>query len=268
MSIDNNILFLEEQRSTFESVLKNTRSVVYARENQVKQMREEIVSLRDRIRTLKQTLVSDGRLPSRAAIQEQLELQQQTQRIETTLNDFSTELSEFDNLSRRWAIVQTEKQNLPKEDTSNDDRIKLMSWSTNFTQQLSQYEFRSVPPTEISISYDTYRPIHEGFNLPTDISASDLIRVIWSYLSGLLELSRTNNTNHPGFLVFDEPKQQSTRDLSFSELLKRSSRAIDFNQQVIFATSQDRRSLKNMLSGVKHHYLEYDGRILRPITIK
>lgn len=39
-------------------------------------------------------------------------------------------------------------------------------------------------------------------------SASDAIRVVWAYLLGMLEVARVKDTNHPEFLVFDEPKQQ------------------------------------------------------------
>jgi hypothetical protein len=40
-------------------------------------------------------------------------------------------------------------------------------------------------------------------------------------------------TNHPGLLVFDEPKQQSAKDVSFAELLRRASTSLGHRQQVI-----------------------------------
>ena len=123
---------------------------------------------------------------------------------------------------------------------SDQDRVKIREWSARFKEQLTQYGFASFPVVEAAISTDTYRPEHQGFDLEASlgyayrnsplenqISASDLIRTIWSYLAGMLELARTTPTNHPGCVVFDEPKQQSTRDVSFQELLRRASACSD-----------------------------------------
>ena len=99
--------------------------------------------------------------------------------------------------------------------------------------------------------------------LQNSISASDLIRTIWAYFTGLLELARTQATNHPGCVIFDEPRQQSTRDVSFAELLKRASTAAAFNQQVIFFTSEDLGRLRGHLASVPHTIVPYQGRMLQ-----
>ncbi len=265
MSIDENIVFLDEQKSTFQTVAKNIGMVVLARESQITGLREVIARYRSHIRALKQTLVSDERLPSKAVIQTQIEIQQQVQRMEIALEEFDTALSEFEGLASQWKHVQSEICKLPANDTTDEDRQKLLEWNANLVEQLHQYEFKSVPSADITISVDTYKPVYQGFDLQYNVSASDLIRIIWSYLTAILELGRTRSINHPGLLIFDEPKQQSTKDISFAELLKRVSNASNFNQQVIFATSKDRSTLKNMLMDVNHKFIEFDGRILRKI---
>ena len=266
MSIDENISFLKEQRTAFLAVQRNMADVVEARERQIANLRGEIKMDRTRIRALKQTLISDARLPSIAAIETKLELQHRIDRIAETLEEFSVELSQFEELSGLWYQVQLEKQKLPKGDTSAEDEEKLGRWTDVFANQLKQYDFQSFPTGSLRISHDSYRPVHKGFDLPTNISASDFIRVIWSYLTGLLEVSRDFTTHHPGLLVFDEPKQQSTKVLSFGELLKRISRSKEFGQQVIFATSEEPAVLKQMLDGVPHTYIPFEGRIIRPLS--
>jgi len=185
--------------------------------------------------------------------------------MEIALEEFDTALSEFEGLASQWKHVQSEICKLPANDTTDEDRQKLLEWNANLVEQLHQYEFKSVPSADITISVDTYKPVYQGFDLQYNVSASDLIRIIWSYLTAILELGRTRSINHPGLLIFDEPKQQSTKDISFAELLKRVSNASNFNQQVIFATSKDRSTLKNMLMDVNHKFIEFDGRILRKI---
>jgi hypothetical protein len=88
---------------------------------------------------------------------------------------------------------------------------------------------------------------------------------VWSYLNSLLELSRDHQTNHPGMLMFDEPRQQSAHPVSFQQLLMRVANSAQFAQQVIFATSEEPSSLSEMLAGVPHKMISFDGRLLKPM---
>ena len=266
MSIEENIKFLNEQRRTFKGLLANQKNAVEARERQVTALRMTVSELRRKIRFLKETLVSDGRIPSVAAVHERVQLQERLDRLNRAADEFATELEELDKLSSQWNTLQMEKNNLPSDDTSDKDRKKIARWSSLIQEQLRQYDFKSLDISQVAVADETYRPLHEGFDLPTNISASDFIRVIWSYLNGLRELDLEFETNHPGLLVFDEPRQQSAKDLSFEQLLKRAARSEEAGHQVIFATSEKEDVLKRMLEDVPHTYQSFDGHIIRPIS--
>jgi hypothetical protein len=212
---------------------------------------------------LRQTLIVDGRGLSIAAIRERLLLEDSIKRDTEAADAFAKLLDEFQELANKWHRNVTALEQLPKDDTTPDDKDKLAKWSTLFREQLEQYGFKSLPVRQLSISPDDYRPEHDGFQLQTSISASDLIRTIWAYLSGMLEVSRTTQTNHPGFLLFDEPRQQSTRELSFGQLLKRASEANAAKQQIVFFTSEKMAQLQEQLKGLPHHLKEFSGRILQ-----
>lgn len=271
MSLDENIEFLNEQRRTYEVVLSNVRKMVESRAIQVRVLREELTSLRSMIRTLKQTLVSDGRLPSLAAIKSRMELENNIIRDTETQEEYDKMNGEFAGLSERWKKVHEEMLSLPKDDVTEADKGKINNWKKLLREQLTQYGFGSFRVEQVIISNDTYKPEHEGFDLETSfslqtsISASDLIRTIWSYLNGLLELSRTANTNHPGCIIFDEPRQQSTRDISFAELLKRASCSKLYDQQVIFFTSENKHRLESQLEGIPHEIIVIDGRVIKKL---
>jgi hypothetical protein len=81
-----------------------------------------------------------------------------------------------------------------------------------------------------------------------------------------MELSRGDSTNHPGFVVFDEPRQQATREISFQALLQRASEAKSHKQQVIFATSESRDRLSGYLTALDCSFLAFDGYILRRLS--
>jgi hypothetical protein len=263
MSLDESISFLSEQSRTFEGVLQQSTRVVAARQLQVQAARIEIGRLRDRVRHLRRTLISDDRSPSVAEVYERVELERDLKQDIRHSESFSEAVAKFTNLSRDWEEIQTAMGNLPKDVLSPDDHRKLELWGTSIRQQLREYDFRSLSSSEIELSPFTYKPELEGFELQTTISASDLIRTIWAYQSGMLEVARETQTHHPGMLVFDEPRQQSTRDVSFAALLKRASNASKYAQQVVFFTSEEKTRLKGHLRNLDHSLHEIDGRVIK-----
>lgn len=260
MSVTDNIAFLVEQRRTYVGVLSRLEAVQSARTRKARSEREQLEELRDRIRELRTTLISDGRMPSAAAIRERLVLEQKIAKMEEGQEHFIALIDDFRLLAAQWEDNRAAFEKLPKDDTTNDDREKLSEWSKSIRSQLTEYGFRSdsIPP--IAISADSYKPEHEGFDLQTSISASDTIRTIWAYLLGLVEISTKINTHHPRFLIFDEPKQQSAKDFSFIQLLRHASRLK--GSQIIFFTSEDNQRLKTALAGLDHTFVEFAGRVL------
>jgi len=70
-------------------------------------------------------------------------------------------------------------------------------------------------------------------------------------------------TNHLGLLILDEPRQQETAKISFAEFLKRASGAAQFQQQVIFATSETEANLREILVDVPHTCHSFAGKIIK-----
>ena len=135
-----------------------------------------------------------------------------------------------------------------------------------YLRALKEYRPQSVPLTDLGISRDSYLPAAGNVDLGFEISASDGIRLVWAYLLCLLETARVAETNHPGLVVFDEPRQHSAGDRSLSMLLARASAAGSARQQVLFATSEPRARLEPMLNGLSVQYLPIDDGLLAPRT--
>ena len=174
-------------------------------------------------------------------------------------------LGSFENLSNQWNEVQLKIRNLPDGILSDEDIYKIRDLEQSFQQQLLMYGFKSLTIVDVKISNDSYFPEYEGFDLGFDLSASDYIRIFWAYLLGLLEVSRQHQTNHLGLLILDEPRQQSARADSIKEFLRRASDSLQYNQQVIIATSENRNVLESHLADIPHTYLSFEGRIIAPL---
>ncbi|KQU50246.1 hypothetical protein ASG84_26130 [Rhodococcus sp. Leaf278] len=134
------------------------------------------------------------------------------------------------------------------DELSDSDKAILRKVGNSMVMQLDAYGFKSIEPSQVEISKVTYRPNHEGFDLGFDLSASDMIRVIWAYLFALLDAGSGPEGNHLGLLIFDEPKQQDTAKESYRSLLQHALKASESGAQVIFATSESSLSLRSMVA--------------------
>lgn len=266
MAIEDTITFIKQQKDLFQRMEANSQRVIQAKTRKLQVAQGQVEGLRGRIRALRETLVSDGRSPSVEAIQTRIRLEEDIRIKEKALHRFQGLAADFSDLAESWKHIQARRKALPKEGLSGAEKQKLNALSGHFKGQLNDYGFTSFDTGLIDISKETYRPTREGFDLGFDISASDNIRVIWAYLMALLEIARTSETNHPGILVFDEPRQQDASASSFQALLQRCVHAGNFQQQILIATSEPTASLRSMLAGKTYYLVEFEGKILKPIA--
>lgn len=134
--------------------------------------------------------------------------------------------------------------------------------------RLKKYNFTSFDSELIGISEDNYLPNREGYDIGFDTSASDGIRIIWGYLISLFSLGQAFNTNHPGIIIFDEPRQQEANKVSFAELLKDAAESTKINGQIIFATSEDESVLVDALDGYEYTIVSFnkdEGKLIRKL---
>jgi hypothetical protein len=165
------------------------------------------------------------------------------------------------------AEVQADLANLPDGDLTESGRTKLSRFEEVFVEQLRAYGLSSISPDSLSISPESYKPIHAGFDIEFNNSASDLIRTIWAYMVGLLETGRRFNVMHPGLLMLDEPRQQSAAKESFGTLLRRLSNTAATGQQAVVATSEDLNSLAALIATAPYAItvLDFSGKIIQPL---
>jgi hypothetical protein len=266
MTIDQNVEFIREQLKIFESMYNSEVRNLELQRRQLNGIKSYATEIREDIRSLKTTLTSPNDSLSYSAIEERIRLTERIRHMKLIRDQVDVLLGGFSVLSEEWHEVQMSLATLPKGILSEEDNSKLTDLEQLFQQQLQEYGFSSLNSFDIKISPNSYFPEYEGFDLQFDLSASDYIRIFWAYLLGLLEVSRTHQTNHLGLLVLDEPRQQSAREASIKAFLSRASRSQEYNQQVIIATSESRAVLQQYLGDIPHTYRRFDGRIISPIS--
>jgi predicted nuclease with TOPRIM domain len=252
MTVDQNVSFYEEQIQLFAAVHSNVRRSVHSAERELRAPRGQVAELRDRIRDIRETLVSASSSPSIEAISERIRLQERIGRVTTEQQMFDENIAELAQLATEWLDVQDRLKKLPKGELSANDEAKINEMQASFQGQLGEYKMGSLAVHGVTISPSSYEPEAESINLSADVSASDLIRLHWAYLLALLEVGTGSTGNHPGLLIFDEPQQQSVEENAFREMLRHAQG--EKNCQIIITTSHERKTISTYLEkiGVKH----------------
>jgi hypothetical protein len=264
MTVEQNIAYIRQQTEVVDGARSRAAAELDLTASQQAAARRAISDTRAEIRALRDALVRSQRVPSAADVQRRLTLQRRQEDLQGAEVEVGALRDELKAIAARASDVRAALAALPAAGLSATDEATLGALETSFLGQLHEYQPQSVPLTELGISRDSYLPAAGNVDLGFEISASDGIRLIWAYLLGLLETGRVSATNHPGLVVFDEPRQQSAGDRSLAKLLARASQAGSAGQQVLFATSEPRARLEPMLDGLPIQYLPIDGRLLAP----
>jgi hypothetical protein len=264
MTVDQNVSFYEEQIQLFTAVHANAMKNIEIGERDLRAQRAEVTRLRERIRDIRETLVSASSSPSIEAISERIRLQEHIGRVEAQQQAFDEYMAALAELASEWLYVQERLKALPSGALSEQDQKKIASLQDSFHRQLTRYKMGSLDVGAVRISPGDYEPEVAGANLSADVAGSDLIRLHWAYLLGLLEVGTQETGNHPGLLIFDEPQQQSVDETDFREMLRYA--AAEKNCQIIITTSHD-RSIDAYLKQIAKHLVEFgDDHILQRLS--
>lgn len=248
MTASESIGFINQQITIFQSSAADLERVIKAIEIRQQSLTTQISEYRREIRAARETLTAANSSPSIADISRRLTLQARVDQlisIREQLSDFKSSLS---HLSTQWKEQKLLLKEFESAEFSSRDLSIISELERSIRSQLGSYGFRSLKPSEIDIDQSTFRPSYEGFDLGFNLSASDMIRVIWAYLFAMLDVG-SKNGNHLGLLIFDEPRQQDTARESYQALLSHASSRINNDVQIIFATSEPSENLVAMLEG-------------------
>ena len=265
MDLDTNIHYLKSQLDAFEILLNSTRHKIEKLEIQEVELRESIQHERELLKSLKKDVVSNGNI-SETTIREKIYLENLIKKMNIIKEVFDDNIEELINISEIYSENMGKLSEFKKSLFSENDVKKLSKFNDIFQKLLDIYGFQSKNPSEVIISFDnyTYKPYVDGFDITLDSSASDHIRVIWAYSVALLYLTHKFDTNHFGFLLFDEPRQQSMKYASSKELYKTLSQVSVNSKQSIVATSEDDKLFFENTQGIECNILEFKGKTIVP----
>ncbi len=267
MTLEESLDFIKSQISTFKSVLHSYTNQLEIKTIELSNLVKDIERSGEDVSRIQQELYSDYNVLDESYLREKIRLENKIKSYEEALVNLANHRHELDTLHVSYKELTRLRRGFAEHGFSASDNRKIKSLQSEVVKYLSAFGFSSFDPELLEISRDNYLPTREGFDLGFDTSASDGIRVIWSYLISLFSLREKFQTNHPGILIFDEPRQQEANKLSFSGLLKGASEASG-SGQIIFATSEEEAVLKEALEGYEYTLRSFspsEGKILRKL---
>ncbi|ACL55287.1 hypothetical protein [Methylobacterium nodulans] len=267
MPIEDNIEYIRSQMKMFDDILKREQEEMSKIEIRTAQVDRDLNELYSRIRTVRTDLIAPTGNPSAVAIEERVRTEARIRELETIQATFDDTVARMQTLASAFGDLLLAVADLPKDKMSPLDRSKFDTLTALLRQLAREFGFSTFDASELTIDEDTYRPQKEGYEIGFETSASDAIRLKWAYQLGLLELSHRHPTHHPGMLLLDEPRQQSSSRVSFGSLLERAATHQRVDQQIIISTSEDLEMLKEILSRITCKDTIIPGYVIKPVSV-
>ena len=258
MSIEENIRHLEGQKSVLEFTRDSHKTNIEQLSLVENDLQSRLVTLRRLAQTIRSDIYSTETEWSEFVVQKFVEIESKIRGYVQLQSFIDQKLEEIRKLSDRWKKYKEEYEKLPKKEVSDLDAEVIKTFKDNFVNNLRKYKYKSAPDIDaVDIPVETCLPLIDGFDMKFDSSASDNIRIIWSFTIALLQTSLAKRGNHPGIIIFDEPAQHSivTSDM---ESLIQSVLDIEGAAQVIVGITLNNEELKQFIENLP----EEDAKII------
>lgn len=272
MGLEENIVFVKSQLDLYRTMLGSASDSLDLINVRYQSLREDVQEQRSKIRSLKRDLLRPTKSPVRSELEEIVRLEARLERWLAQQEKIDGTVDGLREIARKWADVRAEFKELGPGNLTVADQSKINAFQSALQDLLGRFRFSSFRASDITLSPDDFRPQvvtedDDGDRVVKDIgfeaSASDGIRLKWSYILALMELSKMFETNHAGFAVFDEPGQQQMRELDLAAFLAASAKGAGTERQILVTTSEVLERVNVALENVEATIHSFEGFILR-----
>jgi hypothetical protein len=277
MDLEANVGHLSAQRRMLTRQIAGQIDNIRQAEATQSDLAQQLAAQRDFAVTTRHDLGTTA-VQSKAQMRRLINIELEIDRVEHHTGTVMIEVEKLTALSKRVEANQLARRALPKEQYTEADQARISYFEKLFRAYAGSFGYESVAKiSDIQISPDNLLPVLSRIELReintprSDIrnnsSASDFVRLIWSYLMALYEAAARPDApgNHIGILLLDEPGQHSMRDVSQHELLLRLSHLTQL-QSIVAASFDESDAVFNAAThNVTHKLIEWEGKLIRPL---
>ncbi|RAR48281.1 AAA domain-containing protein [Paraburkholderia unamae] len=279
MDLNTNIDYLDSQRKMLQNQINGAVEEIRQSEITVADVAARLAATHDYRNSLRGD-VSTGMAESRAIVRRQIQIELELSNLQAFNTQAEALMFAFGEIADRLAANQGDRRALPKETYSDVDVSRISLFEKNFRGNASSFGYESAEIADIHISLDTLTPILSELelreilrpkvqtSLTADSSASDFVRLIWSYLLALYQTSATRGFEgqHPGLLLMDEPGQHSMRSASQRALLQLLIAQPGLQAIVAASFDEDESVFMTATAGLEFQLIQWEGKVIRPLV--
>lgn len=271
MSIDENVAYLESQKHMLTKYIGGLVRAVDSLNIQSKGLAEDISEKRSVCLSFKKQLRAFDDV-SEIDIRLKIQLENKISVLSSVTEGIDLSVKRLGQIAAELKAAKIRLSTIPDRSLSHVDRQKLNYFQSSFRELARSFGYRSAPTDDIEINNETIFPYLSGIELrevntdiKSDSSASDFVRLIWSYLLSLYAVSNKFNGNHVGIVMFDEPAQHSMGVNSMNAMLKNISTQPGLQSIVAASFDESDEVFRQQLDGVEHNLIMLGAKLLKPL---
>ncbi|MFJ9748067.1 hypothetical protein [Streptomyces chartreusis] len=255
---------VDQQIQTITAVIDDAESSVRSNEAARGSLEREATEIRSRIRAIQADLEGEAPGISIGQLQKRILDEARLQELVRLRDNAQVTINEIIDTHRRAIQIKTQLDALGDDDFTAKDTRKFNTWQQHLRQLLASYQFSVFAPAEVGIDPQTMRPVHGQSDLGFQGSASDGLKMRWSYLLSLVQTSGAMDGMHPGLLLLDGPRMYDVEPSAMRPFLQscaqlpyRGGRA-----QVVLTLSENPDVIRDWLSGYEYQIVDVEEKLL------
>lgn len=239
--IENNIRYLTTQKSFLGGLLESLKKTIEEKKIYLAYYKKILLQEKEKLNTAYNDIADHGDMPSEQVMMEMTDLKLKL----ASYKEVSEQVKKM--VEEMWPMKTSYDQNKAdikalgenKDDTGHKELNALLK---AFRKLLNSFRYKSNDTRLVTLFTDDrnsnylYLPqaLVGGFmeHLRSVSSASDFVRSVWAYYLALMKVG----TQHPGFLLFDEPCQHSINETDLKTLFER---CAEMDSQIILFCSSE-----------------------------
>jgi hypothetical protein len=279
MDLDTNINYLDRQCKMLIRQISGIETEILQNEASLSDVAMRLDRKRSELDAVRMD-VSTGATQSRANVKRQMQIEDEITKLNKVEEIAQKSSLILDVLSERLADNQKQRKGIPDSSYSESDLVKIGIFEKFFRANAGTFGYESAEIQRIRINPETLTPFFDNLELRVladksrfrdirvDSSASDFVRLIWSYLLALYQASayKGGNGNHPGILLLDEPGQHSMAANSQHALLQLLSAEKGLQSIVAASFDQSEAVFQEATTNVTFVLVEWQKKSIRKLS--
>lgn len=301
MDIDTNIEYLSAQLRMLDREKGGIEQSIKESEALKEQLVRTLSSTKSVLRALRSDLSSNSSI-SKSGIRRQVQIEMELEELTKFEESSDRALDALGALSLRFLENQKGRTLMPSDHYSSADLAKYSLFERLFRANISAFDYHSAAIKDIEFNRDNLLPYlakielreingqRQPFNsaalsspttatvgrnddspkskgnIARESSASDFVRLIWSYLLSIYQTSshHTVKGNHLGFLLLDEPGQHSMATKSQQALFQLLSSEKGLQSIVAASFDDSEATYKEATSNVEFKLIQLGDKSILP----